>query len=139
MPRYRTFPDTEAVVSLALRTAPLVTGLSDRVYSSIPKNPTYPLVVVKRIGGTPVERHALDRATIQVEAWGNTQSEIHDIAAAVRVKIHELEGNSFTHPNLPAAVFITAVRDVLGLLRVPDAETGRDRYIFSVNVFIHGE
>lgn len=139
MPRYRTFVDAEAVISTALRTAPLISALGTRVYSSIPKNPTYPLVTVKRIGGIPAERHALDRAQIQIDVWGDTKGSAHDVAAAARVKIHELEGTSFTMTDPAVTAFVTAVRDTIGLTWLPDVETARDRYMFAVTVYLHGE
>lgn len=139
MARYRVFPDAEAVVSIALRTAPLISGLDSRVYSSVPKDPTYPLCTVKRIGGIPRERHALDRAEIQVDVWGNGKGGAADVAALARVKIHELEGTTLTHADLPNPVFITAVQDTLGLMWLPDVETARDRYIFGVTLYLHGD
>jgi len=131
MPRYQEFPDAEAVTSVALRAAGL--AVAQRVYSGIPKVPTYPLLVVQRLGGVPAERHHLDRARIQVDAWANSKDEAHDAAAEARVALHELEGTSVTSPD----AYITAVVDSLGLSWAPDPITDRDRYLFAVEIFLH--
>ena len=119
------FPDTEAIATTALRAA------GYRAASSIPANPTYPLVVVRRLGGTPAEKRVLDRATLQVDVWGNNKSEARDLGDAARRVLMNLEGTSSVDFN----GYITCVEDVLGLFWLPDQETKRDRYIFSVALY----
>jgi len=136
------FPDAEAVVSGWLRSH--VTDLNLRVYSSIPKKPTYPLATVWRIGGTPVIRQYLDCARIDVSIWGGaggdvipvSKSEIADIAAECRATLMDLEGE-IVHD--PVDAFVSGVDDALGLTWLPDPVTGRDRYIFSVLVYLRAE
>lgn len=138
--RYETFPDAEAVVSWVLREAD-IEGLGDRVYSSIPNTPTYPLIVVRRIGGVPAEIHHLDRARIQIDVWGEPatggKGQAHDIAADARVAVLEAEGQRIASPPAPIGAFVTSVEDDLGLMFQPDPNTGRDRYLFGVSVYLH--
>jgi hypothetical protein len=127
------FPDAEALVAHAIRTG--VAG--SRVYSSVPNDPTYPLVTVRRIGGTPMERHRWDEARIQIDVWGTSKSEAFDLAQAARQAAHAMEGVTYsTGAGAPAAAFVSAVDDDLGLTFLPDTPTGRDRYIIGVAVVI---
>ena len=142
MTAFNTLPDLEAVASVALRTA-AISGLAG-VHSSIPaKNPSYPMIIVKRLGGTPVVREYLDRARIQVDVWGGvrkdgspiSKSEIHDIAQSARVVLLEMEGQSIHEP---VDVFVSAVEDALGIAWSPDPTSGRDRYVFAMWIYGRG-
>lgn len=135
MAKVDAFPDAEALVSYELRTQ-----IPANVYSSLPRTTTLPLplLIIKRIGGTPPVRERLDRASIQVDSWGTTKSEARDLADAARVKLHAMEGKVMTTgAGYPVNGVITGVTDVLGLVWVPDPPTDHDRYIFSVNVYLH--
>lgn len=123
-------PDCEGIVASALRNAaiPEVTG----VYSSIPKVPTYPLIIVQRIGGVPVVREYMDAANIQIEVWGNSKSQCFDIAARARGVLLMLAGTSVSDP---VNAWVSAVEDSLGIVWLPDPDTGRDRYLFSEIVY----
>lgn len=122
------FPDIEAMAGKVLRDAGVSGG---RVYSSIPNNPTWPIVTYSRLGGIPPIERKLDRARIQIESWGNNRAEARDGAEAARKAIHQAEGTAV--PSF--AGFITGVEDELGLIFLPDPPTGRDRYIFAVAVY----
>lgn len=134
------FPDLEAVAGYVLRQANIA-GLGTRVYSSIPKTPTYPLIRYQRTGGFVAVQQALDGPRIQFEVWGGapgdgagapTKSDIHDIAQLARVELLRMAGQSYTEP---VDAYITAVTDAMGLSWSPDPPTSRDRYIFSMNVY----
>lgn len=133
MPAVDVFPNVEAIVGEVLRDAN-ISGLSTRVYSGVPKTPTYPLITVKRIGGVPVERHRLDRARIQIDVWGENKGQALTIASTARSVLIGIEGQSFTDPVVGT---VTAVDDDLGLTWLPDPVTDRDRYIFGVSVIAH--
>lgn len=121
-------PDAEAIVSKALRDAGVCGG---RVYSSIPKkNPVYPLATVKRLGGNPLPY--VDQARIQVDVWGENKAQARDESDAARVAAHSLEGTTSTE----FTANVSAVRDELGLTFLPDPDTARDRYLFTVIVFV---
>lgn len=130
MPEYSRFPDIEAMAARALREAGVCSG---RAYSSIPGNPTWPLAVIQRLGGVAsVERH-LDQASIQVDIYGNNKSEARLEADRARLALHAAEGSSFATEH----GFITGVEDSSGLTFLPDPETTRDRYTFTVLVYAH--
>ncbi|MGH2651414.1 MAG: hypothetical protein ACRDHK_09430 [Actinomycetota bacterium] len=132
MPRFEVFPDAEAVASVALRAAS-ITDLEVRVYSSIPKDPTYPLAIVQRLGGNPAERHHLDGPRIQVEVYAESKSQAHDVAALARVALFELEGTAVSDPD----AYVTGVEDAVALQWLPDPATDKDRYVFSVYLYLH--
>lgn len=130
MARFKEFPDCEAIAAAALRAA-AIAGVGSRVYSSVPKEPAFPLIVVRRIGGAPAVREYMDAANLQVDVWGDSKSGARDAAARARVVLLELEGTSVSSP---VAAWVSAVEDSLGLTWQPDPETGRDRYLFGVTL-----
>lgn len=127
MPDFPTFPDIEAAISQLLRDA------GARAYSSVPASPIYPLAVVERSGGTPAVRQYLDAARIDVSVYGENKGQAHDLAQSHRATIHSAEGSVVTTDI--ENVWISGVEDVLGLTYLPDPDTGRDRYLFSVRVY----
>lgn len=128
---FRVFPDIEAIVGKALRDAN-ISGIGTRWYSSVPNTPVYPIGVVQRLGGNPPVRPYLDAGVIQIEVWGTSKAEARDIAARARIAILELEGTAVMFPE---AAFVTGVDDSRGLTWQPDELTGRDRYLFNMEVF----
>lgn len=124
------FPDAEAMASRALRNAGVCGG---RAYSSIPSNPTWPLAVVKRIGGIPTVPRRLDAARIQVDIYGNNKSEARAEADAARLALHRTEGTTFVIEQ----GYVAGVEDDLGLIFLPDPDTNRDRYTFGVALYTH--
>jgi len=125
------FPDAEAAVSKAIRTA-----LGARVYSSIPKRPEYPLILVRRYGGLAPMRRRLDLAEIQVDVYGNSKSEARLLASQARAAIHEAEATTQTISTGNA--WISGVKDTQGLFWLPDEENpALNRYTFSVSVYLH--
>lgn len=128
---FLTGPDIESAVIAWLKDGAIAGG---RVYSKIPTDPAFPLVTVARIGGIPSVREHLDRANIQVDVWGGTKSEALDLAQQAREMLLEMEGQVSTDA---AMIWISAVEDSLGLTYQPDEETGRERYLFAVNVHAH--
>jgi hypothetical protein len=125
------FPDAEAVVGAGIRAAD--TALAKRVYSTVPKKPTYPLARVQRIGGLPAVRRYMDAANVQVNVWAGTKSAARDAAEEARRAIMEMEGTT-VHEGDDA--FVAAVEDALGLTYTPDDETGKDGYTFAVRVML---
>lgn len=140
-PLFLELPDVEAAAGLLLRNADVAGG---RVYSSIPTNPTYPLVTYQRTGGTPAEKHKLDRASVQFDAWARTpkesagaggKSEARDLAELARRVLHEAGETGAFVADFECQV--TAVEDELGLRWLPDPTSKRDRCLFSVRIFAH--
>lgn len=133
MPDFDLFPDIEAIISSVVRDA-----VDAGVYSSIPRKPEYPLVLVKRLGGSPVRRQRLDMAEMQFDVYGNTKSEAFHLAQLVRQSILRAEGTTNTHR--AEAAFVTAVQDSLGLTWLPDpSNPPKDRYTFGMRIFFHLE
>lgn len=130
MPAHSPMPDIEAVCILALRDADVCSG---RAYGAIPAEPAWPLIRVTRVGGSPVVPRRLDRARIQVEAFGNDKADARDAADAARLALMGAEATSF--PDLNA--YVTAVDDDLGLQWLPDSDTKRPRYLFVLGVTAH--
>lgn len=123
-------PDIEAVCIAALRAADVA---DERVYGSVPATPVYPLVKLERVGGVPAIRRRLDRASIQVSAYADDRETARDVAELARRVLHDAEATAFEDFN----AYVTGVEDELGLQYVPDPETTRERYLFSVAVFAH--
>lgn len=128
MTAYSVMPDLEAVCGRVLREAGIAGG---RVYSSLPRSPSWPLLVVERLGGVPVEPRRLDAGRIQVSAWGTSKSDSFDAAELARRTLHETSGSTVQ------GAFICGVLDELGLTWLPDPATARDRYLFTVVVYAH--
>lgn len=124
-------PDIEAVCGKAVRNANTVLG--KRVYSSKPATPVFPMARIIRAGGRPPVRQKLDMARIQVDVWAETKDQARDAADAARLAIFALEGTA----DVGNKAFVTAVEDELGGAFMPDADTTRDRYFFSLMVFAH--
>ena len=125
---WKPFPNIEAMTGKVLINAGICSG---RVYSSLPNTPTYPLITYSRLGGIPANERRLDRARIQIEAWGNNKSDAFASAEAALRAIHLAEGTAIPQ----FAGYITRVEDELGLLYLPDPPTGRDRYLFAVGIY----
>lgn len=127
----RLLPDAELWAVNALRASADLAALTGiRVYTSIPADPTYPLVRVTRIGGVPTIRQHLDVARLQIDAWGTTKFEARTVAATAQAVLHATVG---AHDE----GVVTAVEDDLGMSWQPDPETDRPRYLFGVAVYLH--
>lgn len=123
-------PDAEAAIGTILRDAGI------RSYSSIPNKPTYPLVKVARVGGTPITRMRLDAAEIQLDVYADTKSAARALAARARQLIWAAEGTTVSISSGNA--WVSGVEDSLGLSWLPDpSNVPINRYVFSVRVFLH--
>lgn len=124
--------DAEAlVVAFLAGQADVAALVGSRISTELPPAPTFPLVRLERIGGLTGTPAHLDRARIQVEAWGATKGEAHTVAATVRAALfEELPG---THP----LGVVTGAEEDLGLTWSPDPESDQPRYVFGVAAFIH--
>lgn len=83
-------PNMEALVSDFLRNEPeMVELVADRVYTAIPKDPTFPLVRVVQLLDTPAAGAPLYAVAfeMQVEAFGGSKAEAWRIASTARALI----------------------------------------------------
>lgn len=128
---YSVFPDAEAAVSTALRTAGF------RCYSSIPKKaPQYPLIRIARVGGTPLDRHSHDVADLQLDVYGTTKSEARLYASQARTAVHGAESSTVALTSGDA--WISGVQDISGLMWLPDtSNVPINRYVLNLRVFLH--
>jgi hypothetical protein len=89
-------PDVARLVSAYLRTVPEVAAIvGDRVYTVFPKQiGGEPFVLVTRIGGTPVvgRPRVVERATMQLDAYGGPIALAYQLAETCLQALAELEG-----------------------------------------------
>lgn len=130
MTLYDTFPDAEAVVTTRLRAE-----LTVPVFTELPHDAEATVVTVRRIGGLPAVRQRLDAAEIQVDVWGITKAEAHDVAQAARVALMETGNTVVSYDGGSAAV--TGVDDSSGMAWLPDPTSKRERYTFTVRLYLH--
>lgn len=127
-------PDAELLTVSYLRT---VTGVTDevgqRVYTELPANPTWPLLVVTRPSpGTVLAEATLDAASIQTAAYANSKYEARQAAAAAVAALADADG--WAH----ASGYISATEPLGGLLWLPDEDftNPRPRYLFDTAVYV---
>lgn len=133
-PLYLT-PNVEALCSAFLADQPEVADeVAERVYTTIPKQATYPLVRVTVLDSTPTgEPLWLEAHTVQVEAFGGSKAEAFRIAVKCRAAISQrLTGDH------PGAGVVTGVRSA-GLLDLPDDShtPAKPRWLFTSTVYAH--
>lgn len=98
------FPDTEGAVRAYLRSHSDVSAIvGTRVFFGVPDSPTFPLIVVARVGGFDETSEApLDQALVQIDSFG------------------DLHPDTLNHPNKAQATAVNlAVRQALYDLRQP--------------------
>jgi hypothetical protein len=127
------FPDAEAVTIDYLLTVTALTDLvSDRIGSDKGVDDGVPVVRVTRpSGSTPVPKK-LDKPTIQVDVWADTDANAFAVAAIAHAALSDM-------PELleDARAVVTDVRTQVGIRQFPDTQTDRPRYEFEVGVYIH--
>jgi hypothetical protein len=84
-------------------------------------------VLVRRVGGASAGV-AIDLATVDVQCWHRTEVESHDLAAFVRAHLQRLRGVGQ----------IRSVRESAAPVSVPDPDTGRARYLQTVDLTLKG-
>lgn len=127
-------PDAEALVSEYLRDDDAVAALvEDRVYTAIPKTPEWPLLMVRRVSGSPVTSRPLhlDAAVLQLDAYGGTKKQAQTLVETARAALAELEG---THGS---AVVSGVQFGPMSWLPDADYAPARPRYVADVTVFVH--
>lgn len=142
MAEYLDLPNIEAAVNAILK----ADGI--RAFSSIPGDAAdldpdvdeaaqphaYPLAVTARLGGAGGERHALDGARVQVDAWGTNKATALDLIGRVWRLLHEAEPSKIELTD-GEVVWISGVDDETKPQWLPDPRTTRDRYIASFAIY----
>lgn len=91
-------------------------------------------VRLTRIGGLPTDVVGyLDRARIQVDAFGTDEGDAHALAGQVLVALRRLPAAAYSY----AGAVVTAVNQDLGMANVPDPDTDAARYLFGVVLYVH--
>jgi hypothetical protein len=127
-------PDAERIVVEYLRASTtLAPLLDDRAYTAFPAQAgPAPLIVVQRVGGEPElsQPLVLDSPQLQVDVYGGTKAQAHELAAATRAELSALIGVQ------PHGV-VTGVR-FASLRYLPDEtyKPARPRYLFDVLVHV---
>jgi hypothetical protein len=129
-------PDVSRLLSAYLRTVDDVIDLvGERVYTAFPKQVgNQPFVLIQRVGGLPRFAHPLilDIATIQLDAYGGTQAQAHELVATCRAAAVLLRGEQPEQTGNVCDV-------VAGALRyVPDEtyKPPRPRYVSDLEVAV---
>lgn len=133
-------PDAEQLVVQFLLAQPEVLAFfpeapHDRVYSILPTDSVaWPLVRVTRFGGAPVTspRQRLDRASLQIEAFGGAKKIAHNLARTCQAVLAD------RLPGAHTAGFVTGVQ-FGAFADVPDSdfEPARMRWLFACDVYTH--
>lgn len=130
--------DAETLAVAYLKTVSAVTDLvtTDGISTRLPRDweAGDRHVRLTRIGGLPTDVVGyLDRARIQVDAFGADETDAHALAAQVLLALRRLEGSGFGY----AGAVITAVDQDLGMASSSDPDTDAARYLFGVVLYVH--
>lgn len=116
---------------------PKITDIvATRVHANrMPRNPAFPLVMVRHIASTPIAANGWFAATrIQIEGYG---ADLYDsfgayrLAATLQEAVYGIPG--WEHPEgVVSGVTIDA-----GIQDQPDTDVQRARYMFDARVFMH--
>lgn len=128
-------PDAELAVLQYLRSRTEVTTLvpSTRITTIRPKSPTYPLVLVKRIGGTSTAWNAIDESAIQVDVIGGTRFACQKLARTVAAVLLAIANDTVSEATLSSAY------EEVGLQWMPDdvVVPPLPRYVARYRVLLH--
>ena len=116
-------PDVEAAAVSWLRTG--LGALADKVATKVPKTMPARMVRVSATGGARRDV-ATDMAQVTVECWGPDEPEASLMARTA-------QGIMFSAAAMTAgAVFVRKVETVGGVQSLPDPDTNKPRYLFTV-------
>jgi hypothetical protein len=90
MPRPITvLPDAPLALLQYLRSQTIVTDLvpAERITTTISPAPTYPLIIVQRVGGNAVRKEFVDEPALQVSVFGGDQHLCSQVARTVRAAV----------------------------------------------------
>ena len=128
-------PDSELALIQYLRNRTEVTALvpADRITTTLPPKPTYPVVLVQRIGGIAEAWQAIDEPAYQVEVVGGSRYQCQTLARTVRACILAIRNDTVSE-----AVLVSASEEV-GIQWIPDAVVVPPlaRYVARYRVLLH--
>jgi hypothetical protein len=128
--------NAEALVTEYLRDDPAVSALvAARVYTVIPSgNASWPLLRVVRIGGVPAFSRPLhlDRASLQIDAFGGSKAQALTLADTARMALSEIDLAMHSEGVVTGIEF-----GPLAYVPDPDFEPAKPRYLFDVTLTLH--
>lgn len=126
---FHDFPDAEAVVVSYL----VACGVK-HVSTELPSSPVWPCVTVSRVGGTATAGMGADQPNIQIDVWGSTKADSHDLMAHILTLMWEMPAS----PNVSGAT-VTDVMPTTGMLWLPDQTVvpTRPRYVAGVQITLY--
>lgn len=135
-----TWPDVEGGLRSHLRSVTaLTTALGgQRIFWEVPDAPPYPCITIARVGGgdTPGSDAPVDNALISFECWGEIDAqgrgkwrELTAVVNALRSALEDIRGRT----TLASGVDAFGVQ-VAGVVRAPDPDNGRPRYVVTAEV-----
>jgi hypothetical protein len=129
--------DVEALVTTFLRGQSAVTALvADRVYSDLPHERTYPLVLVNRVGGGYTYKTFLEEADVEIAAHGGSHKQAQSLANTCLVSMAQSIVGSHTEG------VVTKVK-ATSVVYQPEVDSAdpqghaRPRFLVSVTVTTH--
>jgi len=123
--------DSEELILAWLRDHASVAAIvEDRAFPAIPPDPTYPLLVVRRVAGRRIVRDRLDAPRIQIDAYAATKADAWELAATVQAALPELVG-------VHMQGVVTGVDEMIGPTWMPDPVTNQPRYTQDYMVYTH--
>lgn len=127
--------DVELLVTGYLRTHPDVSPLATGgLHTELGPHPSWPLLLVKRLGGPRLYPGHISRPRVQVEAWGeqHERPEARLLAATAQAALLDL-------PGIHGSTVVTDVTEESDLMWLPDPVTtpARPRYLFSLLITTH--
>lgn len=127
-------PDGELALIQYLRSRTEVTALvpAERITTTRPAEPTYPLVTVMRIGGL-ANNWQIDEPAFQVEVIGGSRYQCQQIARVVRACILAIRNDVVTEATLASGF------EEVGIQWIPDSVVvpPLPRYVARYQVLMH--
>jgi hypothetical protein len=128
-------PDAELALIQFLRSRTEITTLvpASRITTVRPQEPTYPLVLIQRIGGTSLAWNAIDEAAYQVDVVGGSRYDCQKIARTIAACVLAIANDTVSE-----GVLVSAQEEV-GPQWIPDAVVvpPLPRYVMRYRVLLH--
>lgn len=128
-------PDGELALIQYLRNVSEVTALvpADRITTTLPPKPTYPVVLVQRIGGLANAWQQIDEPAFQVEAVGGTRHQCQQLARTVRAALLAIRNDTVSEATLVSG------SEEVGIQWIPDSVVTPPlpRFVARYRVLIH--
>lgn len=98
-------PDSELALIQYLRSKTELTALvpAERITTALPPQPTYPVVLIQRIGGQALAWQRLDEPAYQVDVVGGSRYQCQQIARTVRACILAIFNDVVSEATLSSA------------------------------------